>query len=80
LGKGDKQMRQSSIQTIQDVRQLLKQFGTFIYTKDPIADLDLMEDECRELHEWKILDHQDFMKALLLLKQEKRKYKRVEDV
>jgi uncharacterized protein YqgQ len=73
-------MRQTSIQTMQDVRQLLKQFGTFIYTKDPIADLDLMEDECRELYEWKILDDQDFQIALLILKQEKRKYKRVEDV
>jgi uncharacterized protein YqgQ len=73
-------VKQSSIQTIHDVRLLLKQFGTFIYTKDPMADLDLMEDECRELYEWKILDHQDFQKALLLLKQEKRKYERVEDV
>ncbi len=33
--------------SIYDIQQLLKKFGTIIYTGDRIADLQLMQDELR---------------------------------
>jgi uncharacterized protein YqgQ len=63
-----------NIQTIQDIRGFLKSFGTFIYTGDPLADLELMEEECRELFEFNVMESLDFQMAILLIKQEKRKY------
>lgn len=53
-----------------DVMQLLKKYGTIIYTKDRGLDLSLMEDEIRELYEWKMIDQTVFQKALLILRQE----------
>jgi uncharacterized protein YqgQ len=67
-------MRQGiEINSFQDVRLLLKRYGTFIYTGDRLADLDLMEDEIRELHENKFIEPTEFQKALLLIKQEQTK-------
>ena len=37
------------MKTVYDVRQLLKRFSIFIYTGNRIADLDLMEDELKDL-------------------------------
>jgi uncharacterized protein YqgQ len=59
--------------SFQDVRLLLKRFGTFIYTGDRLADLDLMEDELRELHDNKFIEPIEFQKALLLIKKEQTK-------
>ncbi|MFC0854555.1 YqgQ family protein [Halalkalibacter oceani] len=53
-----------------DVMQLLKKHGTIIYTKDRGLDLSLMEDELRELYEWKMIDQTVFQQALLILRQE----------
>ena len=36
-----------------DIIDLLKQYGTFIYTGDRLGDLMLMEDEIRELYKSK---------------------------
>lgn len=62
------------LRTIQDVRLLLKKYGTFIYTKDPLADLELIEEECQELYEMGMLEQEQYMKAVLIIKQEVRKY------
>ncbi|MRD34950.1 DUF910 family protein [Bacillus thuringiensis] len=56
--------------SIYDIQQLLKKFGTIIYTGDRIADLQLMQDELRELNQSQLIDPQDYQKALFLLKQE----------
>lgn len=58
------------VRTIYDIQQLLKRFGVFIYVGDRIADLELMEDEVRELYKSQFIDVKDFQMALLLLRQE----------
>ncbi|MGE7771458.1 YqgQ family protein [Viridibacillus arvi] len=64
------------MKTVYDVMQFLKRFGTFIYTKDRVADLELMEDEIRELYSSHLIDIQDYQKALMILRQEISKEKR----
>ncbi|KFM99753.1 DUF910 family protein [Bacillus clarus] len=56
--------------SVYDIQQLLKKFGTIIYTGDRIADLQLMQDELRELNQSQLIDPQDYQVALFLLKQE----------
>lgn len=58
------------MRTIYDIRQLLKQFGVFIYIGDRIADLELMEEELRELYNSQFIDIKDFQMARLLIRQE----------
>ncbi|ETT82270.1 YqgQ family protein [Viridibacillus sp. FSL R5-0477] len=64
------------MKTVYDVMQFLKRFGTFIYTKDRVADLELMEDEIRELYSSHLIDIQDYQMALMILRQEISKEKR----
>ncbi|HEK9101510.1 YqgQ family protein [Bacillus pfraonensis] len=56
--------------SIYDIQQLLKKFGTIIYTGDRIADLQLMQDELRELNQSQLIESKDYQTALFLLKQE----------
>jgi uncharacterized protein YqgQ len=58
------------MQSIYDIQQLLKQFGTILYTGDRVADLQLMGDELRELYKSQLIDPKDYQTALFLLKQE----------
>lgn len=58
------------IKSIYDVRQLLKPFGSFIYVGDRIGDLQLMEDELKQLYQSQLLDIKDFQMALLLVRHE----------
>ena len=58
------------MESIYDIRQLLKRFGTIIYVGDRVADLELMETEVKELYEFKFIDTKDYQKALLLLRDE----------
>ncbi|KOS68065.1 cytoplasmic protein [Lysinibacillus contaminans] len=53
-----------------DIYDLLKKYGTYIYTLDRFGDLALMEDEIRELYKANVLDIKDYQMALLLLRQE----------
>ncbi|MFA1738640.1 YqgQ family protein [Lysinibacillus fusiformis] len=53
-----------------DIYELLKTYGTYIYTRDPIGDLMLMEDEIKELYKANVLDIKDYQMALLLIRQE----------
>lgn len=53
-----------------DIYELLKTYGTYIYTRDPIGDLMLMEDEIRELYKANVVDIKDYQMALLLIRQE----------
>lgn len=53
-----------------DIYDLLKTYGTYIYTLDRIGDLALMEDEIRELYKANVLDIKDYQMALLILRQE----------
>jgi len=53
-----------------DIINLLKQYGTYVYTQDRIGDLILMEDEIRELYKAQAIDTRDYQMALLLIKME----------
>lgn len=61
--------------TMLDVRNLLKRFGIFIYTRDRKGDAELMEMELTELHEKGLVTKDDYLKARILLQKEKTKYK-----
>lgn len=63
------------MRTIYDVQQLLKRFGTIIYTGDRLADLELMEEEIRELYQSECLNSHDYQMAVLLLRQAATKWK-----
>ena len=54
--------------SLYDVMQLLKRFGIFVYTKDRLGDLEIMEDEVRELYRMQMIDAKDFQIAMLLLR------------
>jgi uncharacterized protein YqgQ len=56
--------------SVYDIQQLLKKFGTIIYTGDRVADLQLMGDELRELYKSQLIEPKDYQTALFLLKQE----------
>ncbi|SFF54023.1 Uncharacterized protein YqgQ [Halobacillus alkaliphilus] len=58
------------MKTIYDIQQHLKKFGTYIYVGDRLADLELMEDEVKELYRSQCMEKEDFQMALLLLRGE----------
>ncbi|QFF99436.1 DUF910 family protein [Psychrobacillus glaciei] len=64
------------MKTVYDVMQLLKRFGIYIYTKDRLADLEMMEDEIKELYKMQMIEAKDFQIAILIVRQEQNKYKR----
>ncbi|SFS45131.1 YqgQ family protein [Marininema halotolerans] len=57
------------MQTVGDVRQLLKQMGTVIYTGDVEADRDLMEAELDDMREMGLLDQERWLLARRVLRQ-----------
>ena len=59
--------------TMLDVRNLLKQFGIFIYTGDRKGDAELMELELSDLYEKGLVQQDDFLKAKVLLLREKQR-------
>lgn len=50
------------------VTQILKRFGTFIYTGNRLDDIAIMETELEDLYEWKLISEEDFIKSKLILK------------
>ncbi|ONK23080.1 YqgQ family protein [Siminovitchia sp. FSL H7-0308] len=58
-----------------DVQQLLKRFGIFVYLGDREAELQLMEDEIKEIYSAGLITPQDFQKTMIILKSEMNKYK-----
>ena len=53
-----------------DVYDLLKRFGTFIYTGDRIGDLELIEDEIKELYKSKMIEQKQYQAAILIIRYE----------
>lgn len=53
-----------------DIQQFLKRFGTIIYVGDRVADLELMEEELRELHQSQLIDEKDLQTALFIIRHE----------
>ena len=58
------------MKTIYDIQQFLKNFGTIIYVRDHVANLELMRDEVQELYRMNLMETQDYQMAMLLLRQE----------
>ena len=58
-----------------DVYELLKQFGTFIYTGNRIGDLELIEDEMKELYKSKMIEPAQYQSAILIIRHEISKLK-----
>lgn len=56
--------------SIYDVQQLLKRFGSIIYVGDRIGDLQLMEEELKQLYYSQAIDRKDFEMAILLIRHE----------
>ncbi|SIT82039.1 YqgQ family protein [Edaphobacillus lindanitolerans] len=56
------------MKTVFDVMQLLKRYGTYVYTGDRNADLILLEMELRELRENGMISSEEFMRAILILR------------
>ncbi|MBB5148815.1 MULTISPECIES: YqgQ family protein [Ureibacillus] len=61
------------MKTILDIRNILKQYGSFIYTGDRLGDLMMMEDEIRELYKSQVIDPKEFQSALLIIRNEIKK-------
>lgn len=59
------------MKNLYDVMQLLKSYGTIIYTADPKADLDLMEEEVKELYRLQFISAQDYATAIMILREKK---------
>ncbi|SET62540.1 Uncharacterized protein YqgQ [Salinibacillus kushneri] len=59
-----------NMNSIYDVRQLLKRFGTIIYIGDRLADLELMEEEIKELYQAKCITTKEYQMSILLIRQE----------
>jgi uncharacterized protein YqgQ len=64
-----------NLKTIYDVQQLLKRYGTIIYIGDRIADLELMEEEIKQLYQSTLIESKDYQMAILLLRQEVQRLK-----
>lgn len=60
----------ADMNTYYEVQQLLKRFGTIIYTGSRLADLEMMESEIRELYSSGLLDQKDYQTAILVLRRE----------
>lgn len=60
-----------AMKSILDVREYLKQFGTIIYVGNRKAELELMEEEVKELYRSQLMDTKDYQMAIFLLRQER---------
>lgn len=58
------------MKTIYDIQQILKRFGTYIYTGNRLGDLLLMSLELDELHKMDFIHKDDFFTAKLIIKKE----------
>lgn len=59
--------------TMHDVQMLLKRFGQYVYGPGRLATLELMELEVKDLYEAGMIERDDYLKALMVLKAEIRK-------
>lgn len=56
-----------------DVQQLLKKYGVFIYLGDRKADLEMMQEEVRELYQSGLISPPEFQRSILILRNEQSK-------
>jgi uncharacterized protein YqgQ len=58
-----------------DVQQLLKRYGTIIYTGERLGDIELMDMEIEELKRLGFLEQTTYLRAKLILRNERTKEK-----
>ena len=58
------------MQTFYDLQQFLKPFGILIYMKDRKHTLSMVEYEVRELRRIELISKEEFLRAMLIIKQE----------
>ncbi len=58
------------MKTIYDIQQFLKSYGSFVYVGDRLADLELMEDELKEIYQSRLIEPREFQTAIMLLRHE----------
>lgn len=61
----------NTMKTMLDVRNLLKRYGIFIYTRDRMGDLELMELEVIELYNNNMIQLAEYQTARLIIRQAK---------
>lgn len=61
-----------------DVMQLLKRYGTIIYTADFVSDIDLMEADVRDLYRHDFITPREYAAALNILRQKRTEYEKKE--
>lgn len=59
------------METVYDVRMLLKRFGTFIYSRNRLGDLSLMESELEDLSKMNLITKEEYIKGKLILHNER---------
>lgn len=64
------------MKNVYDVQQILKKFGTFIYSGDRIGDLELMGMEIDELFQMQFIEKDCYLQAKLILRKEKTRLSR----
>ncbi|MCD8508745.1 MAG: YqgQ family protein [Bacillus sp. (in: Bacteria)] len=58
--------------TFYEIQQLLKKFGTYIYTGSRQGDIELMEEELTEMYRLGMIDEKILLDAKMALFKEKR--------
>ena len=62
--------RGSFMKNFYDLQQFLKTFGIIIYMKDRKHTLSMVEYEVRELRRIELISKEEFLRAMLIIKQE----------
>lgn len=58
------------------VREYLRRYNSFIYTKDKSLDLDLIEEELKELKKNAFIENELYLKFILIIRKERRLLKK----
>lgn len=58
------------MQNFYDVQQFLKTFGIVIYMKNRLHTLTMVEYEIRELYRLGLIAQEDYLRSLVIIKQE----------
>ncbi|WP_283678235.1 YqgQ family protein [Lentilactobacillus sp. Marseille-Q4993] len=60
------------MKTLYDVQQLLKKFDIYVYVGKRMWDIEVMALELDHLHKAKLITHDEFLKAKMVLTHEHR--------
>ncbi|MBE3554661.1 MAG: DUF910 family protein [Thermicanus sp.] len=64
------------IRNMVDVRKFLGRYGYFIYTGEPLGDLEMIKDEVKEMFQAHILDKEDYIRLMKVIAREEEALKK----